>query len=256
MVLIFTLGLTTAFGILPMLAYGVAHGFRPQLWLAAIPAFYLAATFTALLLVVSYAWFLRFVGARRLSRLLSYAQLLIGLVVYSAYLLPGEISRSAGRSSCRTPVAPALPADVVRQLSLDCERVGRVASLVIRRGVSRGDRAAGAGPGRPAVARLRRAARGTDRRRGAAPARHGRRPWLFRAGRIARRVALVLAQFRNDQKFRMGGVRRASDDRSFTCSCRSATACRPIRCPGRMNVQGWNLISMAVLFFPMMVRLA
>lgn len=255
-VLVFSLALTTAFGALPMLAYGFAHGFRPQLWLAAIPAFYLAAIFTALLLVVSYAWLLRVAGPRRLSRVLSYAQLVIGFVVYGVYLLPGAIARNAGHLTL--PDSPWLllfpPTWFASYFAI------ANGTIVFRQGLA----------ATASVLAIALLARGLGSRLSfeyaeqlgalmVAPgskraAMSRRRPWFFRTGESRVVSLLVLAQFRNDQKFRMGVMAVIPMTLVYMfLSFRDGIPPDPLS--GRMSVQGWNMISLAVLFFPVMVRL-
>jgi hypothetical protein len=258
-VLMYVLALTTAFGVLPMIAFGVAHGFRPWLWLAAVLAFYLASTFTALTMVFSYASMLRFIGIGRLTRLVSYLQLVIGVLVYGAYLLPGEFSRisQAGLTMPQTPWLLLFPptwfasylaiADGAFGLRQWLPALASLAGLLlVARGLG----------GRLS---LDYAERLGEIMSAAAPAGtvqiRSRRPWLFRSGESRVVSLLIRAQFRNDQKFRMAifGILPMTIIYMYM-SFRDGVPHDPLA--GSLNVDGWGMISLAVLFFPMMVRMS
>lgn len=256
-VLIFTLGLTTVFGALPMLAYGLADGFRPQLWLGAIPAFYLAATFTALALVAGYAGLLRFIGVRRLARLLSYAQLAMGVLIFATYLLPGELVRLSRQLTL--PDSPWLllfpPTWFASYLSLASGSFGLRQLLPAAASVS-------------AIALLARGLGGRlsldyAERLGAilsasapapTPGARTRRPWIFRRAESRVVSLLIRAQFRNDQTFRMAifGVLPMTVIYMFL-SFRDGVPRDPLVAA---QGNGWTMLSIAILFFPRMVHLS
>jgi hypothetical protein len=258
-VLMYVLALTTAFGVLPMIAFGVARGFRPWLWLAAVLAFYLASTFTALTMVYSYASMLRFIGVGRLTRLVSYLQLVIGVLVYGAYLLPGEFSRlsEAGLTMPHTPWLLLFPPTwFASYLSIADGAFGlrqwlpalasMAALLLVARGLG----------GRLSLDYADRLGAIVSAAAPAAAARAGRRrPWLFRRGDSRVVALLIRAQFRNDQKFRMAifGVLPMTIVYMYL-SFRDGVPPDPLT--GRLTVDGWGMISLAVLFFPMMVRMS
>ena len=258
-VLMYVLALTTAFGLLPMIAFGVAHGFRPWLWLAAVLAFYLASTFTALTMVFSYASMLRFIGVGRLTRLVSYLQLVIGVLIYGAYLLPGEFSRLS-EARMAMPQTPWLllfpPTWFASYLAIANGAFGLRQWL----------------PALASIAALLMVARGLAGRlsldyadrlgaimSAAAPAEkvqvRRRRPWLFRSGESRVVSLLIRAQFRNDQKFRMAifGILPMTIIYMYM-SFREGVPPDPLT--GGVSVDGWGMISLAVLFFPMMVRMS
>ena len=86
--LLFYIGLqATAIGVLPVLAYTFAGGFRPHLGLAAAAALYLSSATSAIAMVSLYAALLRFVHPTRLRRVLSYVQLALSFVVYGGWAL-------------------------------------------------------------------------------------------------------------------------------------------------------------------------
>lgn len=86
------------------------------------------------------------------------------------------------------------------------------------------------------------------------PRMRGRRPWLFRRGESRVVSLLIRAQFRNDQKFRMAvfGVLPMTIVYMFL-SFRDGVPPDPLS--GRMDIDGWGMISVAIFFFPMMVRM-
>jgi len=86
--LLFYIGLqATAIGLLPVLAYTFAAGFRPRLGLAAVAALYLSSATSAIAMVSLYAALIRFVHPTRLRRVLSYVQLALSFVVYGGWAL-------------------------------------------------------------------------------------------------------------------------------------------------------------------------
>jgi ABC-2 type transport system permease protein len=89
----------TAFGLLPVLAYTFAGGFRPHLGLAAAAALYLSSTTSALAMVSLYAALLRFVHPTRLKRVLSYVQLALSFVVYGGWALLVQFAGTRSRGA-------------------------------------------------------------------------------------------------------------------------------------------------------------
>lgn len=259
-VLVYTLALTTAYGILPILAFGVGRGFHPLLLLAAVPAMYLSTTFTALVLVFSYVWVLRFVGAGRLSRVLSYLQLIIGVLVYGGYMLPGEVMRYR-HAGFVMPGSPWLllfpPTWFASYLAIANGSAGlrqllpAAASVVVLIALARG---LGGRLSLEYAERLGAIVSATAS--GRAAGRRARRPLWFRAGE--RRVVslLVRAQFRNDQKFRMAvfGILPMTVLYMYM-SFRDGPPPDPFS-RDMASFSGWSPLSMAVLFFPMMLRMS
>ncbi len=207
-VLVYTMALTTAFGLGPMLAYTFAHGFRPVMGLAAAFTFYMSTFFATLLLVLAYAWLLRIVGPSRLKRALSYLQLVMGFVVYGGYF---AMSRSFNRRAMAQLALPDSPwlllypptwfasilavaggdfrTDVVIRAAL---AVLAVAVLVAKIG------------GRLTLRyaeQLGALSSASDTRR---RPRVVRRPIWFKLGEARAIALLIRGQLRNDQKFRMG----------------------------------------------------
>jgi hypothetical protein len=91
-VIVYTMLMTTAFGVPSMLVYGlVVRGFEPLLGVAAILAIYATSIATALAILVSYASILRIVPAYRLKRALTYVQVVLSFLVYGGFALIGPL---------------------------------------------------------------------------------------------------------------------------------------------------------------------
>jgi hypothetical protein len=91
-VIVYTMLMTTAFGVPSMLVYGlVVRGFEPLLGVAAILAIYATSIATALAILVSYASILRIVPADRLKRALTYVQVVLSFLVYGGFALIGPL---------------------------------------------------------------------------------------------------------------------------------------------------------------------
>jgi ABC-2 type transport system permease protein len=110
-VLVYTLTMTTAAGLIPATVFFVRYGVLTGA--VALIALFLCALTISLAIVVGYAALLRWVGARRLRNLLSYVQLGMGIVVYGGYFLfsdlfrnvPGPLSDSTTRWLMLNPAA-------------------------------------------------------------------------------------------------------------------------------------------------------
>jgi hypothetical protein len=91
-VIVYTLLMTTAFGLPSMVVYGfLVRGFNPLLGLAAMLAIYGTSLATALGILVSYAAVLRVVPAYRLKRALTYLQLLMSFLIYGGFAIIGPL---------------------------------------------------------------------------------------------------------------------------------------------------------------------
>jgi ABC-2 type transport system permease protein len=205
-VFVYTIALTTAFGILPMASFGIAHGWR--IGLASIPAFYLATTLTTLALVFVYAWLLRAVGADRLKRALSYLQLVVGFLVYGGYFLMSQLAEGRALGSLHLPDTPLMflfPATwFASYLPLASGRVeaatiypaaGSVVAIAVLAAFLGGRLSLQYAEQLGALTAATAARSSKSVRR--------RRPLWFTSGASRAIALLVRAQFRNDQKFRM-----------------------------------------------------
>jgi hypothetical protein len=91
-VIVYTVLMTTAFGMPSMLVYGfMIRGFNPLLGAAAILAIYGTSVATSLAILVSYASILRVVPAYRLKRALTYLQVVMSFLVYGGFAIIGPL---------------------------------------------------------------------------------------------------------------------------------------------------------------------
>jgi hypothetical protein len=91
-VIVYTMLMTTAFGLPSMFVYGlVVRGFTPTLGVAAILAIYATSIATSLAILVSYASILRVVPAYRLKRALTYVQVVLSFLVYGGIVIIGPL---------------------------------------------------------------------------------------------------------------------------------------------------------------------
>ena len=260
-VLVYTLALTTAFGAIPMAAYIIGHGFDPRMAIAAVLAFYLSTTFTTLSLVLVYAWMLRVIGADRLKRTLSYVQLVMGFAMYGGYFMMSQVFDRTALAALALPATrwvyaypptwfasylalaeghaavPAIEAAACSVLAIVLLGAGLAGRLSLQYAEELG--ALTAASSRPAAGKAGRARR---------------RPVWFTGGEARAVALLVRAQFRNDQKFRMGvlGVMPLTVLYMFM-SLRDG----PLPDPFTMGWSGAGrsfLVTMAVLAFPATLR--
>lgn len=208
-VIVYTVLMTTAFGMPSMLVYGfMVRGFSPLLGAAAILAIYGTSVATSLAILVSYASILRVVPAYRLKRALTYLQVVMSFLVYGGVAIIGPLfdDQSVLQALQRTPWLFVHPATwFASYLDLATGRHGlaeigltllsiAVLGLLVRSASGRlsldyaerlGALLATSAPVKPSSA---------ARRRGF---------WFNRDE--ARAVSLLIrAQFKHDQKFRLG----------------------------------------------------
>ncbi len=260
-VLVYSLALTTLYGLFPMLAFGVAHGFHPMRWPAAFLAFYLATTLTTLTLVMTYASLIRIVGAGRLARIMSLVQVIMGVLMYAGYMLPSQLAKYHGVTSNLTmPASPwALlfpPTWFASYIAMASGAIGwrqivpAAASIV---GLLLVARELNGRLSMDYVSRLGALASSTAST-SAGPSMRHKRPWLFRTGEHRIVSLLVRAQFRHDQKFRMAvlGVLPLTIMYMFM-AFQDGPPADPFGGSAR-HMMSWTPLSMAVLFFPMMLK--
>jgi hypothetical protein len=205
-VLVYTLALTTVFGILPMITLAFDRGHR--IGLASVPAFYLATIFTTLAIVMGYAGLLRLVGASRLKQALSYLQLVMGFLSYGGYFAMSSVMDRGALAALTMPASPFLwlyPATWFasylalaagrHDLSLIVRTIVSLAALVGLASVVGGRLTLSYAERLGALTTATAAPRAANARR--------RRPVWFRTGEARAVALLVRAQFRHDQKFRM-----------------------------------------------------
>ena len=205
--LVYTTAITTVATYLPAVSLFLRHG--AVVGFAGLAAFYGCSFFTALTILFGYGWLMHAVGADTLKRALSYVQLAMSFLVYGGYMLMSRAMSARALQSLSLPksvwmllVPPtwfaayldlasgnatllelgmvalsivalvALAARLGGRLSLDySDRMAAISSSSQKAHSTRGD----SGPG-----------------------------WWFRTGEARAVSVLVRAQFRNDQRFRMG----------------------------------------------------
>ncbi len=253
--LAYTLGITSALGLLPTGVLVFKHGV--VVGAAAILALYACATAVTLAIVAGYASLMRWVGAKRLRSWLSYVQLATGLLVYGGYFVTsGLVSRStlAAFTVERTAWLMLLPPtwfaaylEVAAGSTLALDVLPVLASLALLAALA---------------TQLRgRLSLGYSEKLGelssatavpAAPGRTGRRPaFWFRTGEARAAAILIRSHFRNDLRFRMGVLGIIPLTVIYLLmGLKNGVEAGEAAQPGR----GLSLVTMAVLMFPMLLK--
>jgi ABC-2 type transport system permease protein len=206
-VLFYTAAVTTSFGAIPIVAYAIVHGWR--VGAAAVFAFFLSTTFITLLMVLVYAWLLRTIGADRLTRALSYVQLVTGFIFYGGYLMMTQAFDRRAMASLKLPDSAFIylyPSTwFASYLPLASAETARSALLPVAVSLVAVGLLAATLAGRLSLQYAQHLGALTAATAARAPsASRRRRPVWFKAGEERAVALLVRAQFRNDQKFRMG----------------------------------------------------
>lgn len=209
-VLVYTLGLATVLGYLPVALYFVRHG--AAVGLAALLALYGCAISVTLTVMLVYAGLLRLAGPRRLRAALSWVQLLVSMFVYGGYII---ITRSVSKSVLETLSLPKTPWLLVYPATWFASWIELASGLA---------GPAVLGPAMAALALLAAlgfATRGRlsleyserlgaltassqERKRKPVKAGAPRSARWFGGGESRAVALLVRSQFRNDMRFRMG----------------------------------------------------
>lgn len=205
--LVYTTALTTVTTYLPAVSLFLRHG--ALVGFAGLAAFYACSFFTALTILFGYGWLMHAVGADTLKRALSYVQLVMSFMVYGGYMLMSRIVSVRALQSLSLPksvwmvfVPPtwfAAYLDVAAGTATLLEFV--LAGLTILAFVGL---AAGLGGRLSLDYSDRLAAIAASSQKTSAGRRESRPGWWFRTGEARAISVLVRAQFRNDQRFRMG----------------------------------------------------
>jgi hypothetical protein len=205
--LVYTTAITTIAVYLPAVSLFVRYG--ALVGLAGLAALYGCSFFTALSILFGYGWLMHAAGADTLKRALSYVQLVMSFVLYGGYMLMSRAVSARALQSVSLPksawmalVPPAWFAsylDVASGSATPLEFVIAAVSIVAlaalvsglsgRLSIDYSDRLA-------AIAASSQKVRAT--RADSGPG------WWFRAGEARAVSVLVRAQFRNDQRFRLG----------------------------------------------------
>jgi hypothetical protein len=208
-VIVYTVLMTTAFGLPSMLIYTfVARGFKPLLGISAVLAIYATSIATALAIIVSYASIVRLVPAYRLKRALSYLQVVMSFLVYGGFAIIGPLfdDPSIRQTLQRTPWLFVHPASwFASYLDLATGRTGiaqvgaSVLSVAVMGGLLR------SAAGRLSLDYAERLGALAAVSAPVEAASGGRRHGFWFNRDEPRAVALLVrAQFKHDQKFRLG----------------------------------------------------
>lgn len=259
-VLVYTLAVTTLFSILPLVALFVHWG--PSVGAAGIVAIYGAAAMVALAMIAVYASLLRWIGATRIKRAMSYVQLMLSFLVYGGYfVIPKMVARTtlAGVAFAKTTWILLLPPtwfasylDIAAGQRSSFELVPAAVSVVAivglmvvlsgRLSLEYADRLSAI-----AVATRTVPAGRTVRKRSA---------WLFTAGEARAVSLLIRGQFKNDNRFRMGilAILPLTLIYLFMGISNNNGTVGDAFVLGK-SAEGLRLVTLAMLMFPTMLKL-
>jgi hypothetical protein len=205
--LVYTTGITTVATYLPAVSLFLRHG--ALVGFAGLGAFYACSFFTALSILFGYGWLMHVVGADTLKRALSYVQLVMSFFIYGGYMLMSRVVSMRALQSLSLPksvwmmlVPPTWFAAYLDVAAGDATLLEFVAAgLTI---VALVALAAGLGGRLSLDYSDRLAAISTSTQKVTASSKSSQPGWWFRTGEARAISVLVRAQFRNDQRFRMG----------------------------------------------------
>ena len=254
--LVYILAMTTAFAYLPLVSFAVRHGVT--VGAAAAIAVFSASAATALTMIAIYASVMRAVGPARLTRLLSYVQMMASFVVYGGYFLVAQlIGEEMLRAAIdKQPWMMALPpvwfASVVE---LAAGRQTMLEIVPIALGIAAMAALARALGGRLSLdyaaqlgAIVAAASASPAPRRG-----QSRRALWFRSGEARATALLIRAQFRNDIKFRMGVLAILPLTVVYILmAVKDGGLGDPFVRP---RGPGFGFVTMAIMMFPTMLRM-
>jgi hypothetical protein len=249
--------ITTMLSYLPLTAYAFAHGPSAARLAGAIVALYGCALTTTFALVAVYAGIVRVVGVARVTRVMSYVQMLVGFVAYGGFVVIMPILNSAVVTNATLPrgpwllaVPPAWFAGLLDAIAgsggawtwplAACAVLAIVATPALLIGRLSLDYA---GALSALVTVQTAAATGRQRRR---------RAWLFTRDEARAVAILVTTQFRHDLKFRLGVLSIVPLTMLyFYLGARDGSLTDPFLRTGRAS--GLNFIAMAIVMFPMIL---
>jgi hypothetical protein len=256
--LVYTTAMTTVSAYLPTIALFLRHG--PLVGLAGLAALYGCSFFTAFGILFGYGWLMHAIGADTLKRALSYVQLVMSFAIYGGYMLMSRVVSSSALQALALPksawmllVPPAwfgayldVASGKATRFEFVMAGLSLVALVALASGLS----------GRLSMDYSDRlAAIAASSQKGRLARGGSRAGWWFRTGEARAVSVLVRAQFRNDQRFRMGvlgilpmtliyvfmGMRDGNLQDPFVQS-RHGTA--------------FSLVTIAVLMFPALLKQA
>lgn len=260
-VLVYTTAVTTVATYLPIAAFFVRHG--TAVGLAGAAAIYVCSGTIALGVLLAYAAMLRLFGPHGLKRALSYIQLVMSFMIYGGYFVFAQFFQDSALRSfevVKTPWVLLFPGTwYASYVELAAGRTGPMewipAALTL---VLAGVLAAGLGSrlsldyserlgALTAAARPRRAAAAATTGSGLA------RLW-FATGERRAMAMLIRSQFKNDQRFRMAVLSIVPLTLLYIfMGVQDGGLGDPF---GRGSGSGLSLVTVAVLIFPSMLKMA
>ena len=256
--LAYTTAITTVATYLPAVSLFLRHG--ALVGLAGLAAFYGCSFFTAFAILFGYGWLMNAIGADTLKRALSYVQLVMSFAIYGGYMLMSRVVSASALQSLSLPKSPWLllvpPAWFAAYLDVASGNATWFEFLIAGLSVIGLVALASGLSGRLSMDysdRLAAIAASTQKVR--ATRGNSRPGWWFRTGEARAVSVLVRAQFRNDQRFRMGvlgilpmtliyifiGLRDGNLQDPFVQSHRGTA---------------FSLVTVAVLMFPALLKQA
>lgn len=207
-VLIYTTAMTTVFAYLPVASFFIRHGFA--VGLAGLVSVYAASVTVTLTMVVAYAGLMRYIGAARLKRVLSYVQFLFSFLVYGGFFLFSRLVSESAFSSFAFEKSPWIlllpPTWFASYLDLAAGRTSALEIVPALASLAALSALALAIAGRLSLDYADRLGAIATASATASNARapRKRRSWWFTQGEARATALLIRGQFRNDMKFRMG----------------------------------------------------
>jgi hypothetical protein len=256
--LAYTTAITTVATYLPAVSLFLRHG--ALVGLAGLAALYGCSFFTAFAILFGYGWLMNAIGADTLKRALSYVQLVMSFAIYGGYMLMSRVVSASALQSLSLPKSPWLllvpPAWFAAYLDVASGNATWFEFLIAGLSVIGLVALASGLSGRLSMDysdRLAAIAASTQKVR--ATRGNSRPGWWFRTGEARAVSVLVRAQFRNDQRFRMGvlgilpmtliyifiGLRDGNLQDPFVQSHRGTA---------------FSLVTVAVLMFPALLKQA
>jgi hypothetical protein len=256
--LAYTTAITTVAVYLPAVSLFLRHG--ALVGFAGLAALYGCSFFTAFAILFGYGWLMNAIGADTLKRALSYVQLVMSFAIYGGYMLMSRVVSASALQSLSLPKSPWMllvpPAWFAAYLDVASGNATWFEFLIAGVSVIGLVALASGLSGRLSMDysdRLAAIAASTQKVRvGRGSSRPG---WWFRTGEARAVSVLVRAQFRNDQRFRMGvlgilpmtliyvfiGLRDGNLQDPFVQSHRGTA---------------FSLVTIAVLMFPALLKQA
>jgi len=253
-VLVYTLAMTTALGLLPAGALAVRWGV--VVGAAGLVALYACATTVTLAAVALYGTILRRIGARRLRPVLSYVQMFTGFIVYGGYFIISDVLSKSALSAFRLTRSPWLMLypgswfasylEVAAGSASALDVVPVLASIGILLFLATRLR------GRLSLDYAERLGALASETSPPALGRRGLSPGFWFRGRESRAVAiLVRGHFRSDLRFRMGVLAIVPITVMYLImGLRSAG-----RSAGARPGANLSLLTTAVMLFPVLLKL-